>query len=143
MSDLIPTMDFDPDARGEQLLQFQAYVKSARINVHGEVHIQIAVPYEDKYAALPLTDIRGVMFVMGIYQPVGVETGDDLLDMLDIEQALDEVPDINPKTLGKMEREKAKGQDGRGKATHHLRLVQLDYDPFVMADSEDDDGDFT
>lgn len=137
MSDLIPTMDFDPDARGEQLLQFQAYVKSARINVHGEVHIQIAVPYEDKYAALPLTDIRGVMFVMGIYQPVGVETGDDLLDMLDIERALDEVPDVNPKTLAKRERE---GSKGDGKATHHLRLVQLDYDPFVMDDTEVDDG---
>lgn len=133
MSDLIPTMDFDPDARGEQLLQFQAYVKSARINVHGEVHIQIAVPYEDKYAALPLTDIRGVMFVMGIYQPVGVETGDDLDNLLGIEEALDEVPDVNPKTLARRERERNKSE---GKATHHLRLVQLDYDPFVMDDTE-------
>lgn len=129
MSDLIPTMDFDPEARGEQLLQFQAYVKSARINVHGEVHIQIAVPYEDKYAALPLTDIRGVMFVLGVFQPVGIETGDDLEGFLDIEKALDEVPDINPKTTRRKEREQAK-------ATHHLRLVQLDYDPFVMDDTE-------
>lgn len=138
MSDLIPTMDFDPDARGEQLLQFQAYVKSARINVHGEVHIQIAVPYEDKYAALPLTDIRGVMFVLGVYQPVGVETGDDLEDFLDIEKALDEVPDVNPKTLAKREREKGKSE---GKATHHLRLVQLPYDPFIMEDTEMDEDD--
>lgn len=68
---MIPSMPFHEEARGKQLLQFQAYVKSARINVHGEVHIQIAVPYEDKYAAMPLTDIRGVMFVMGIYEPQG------------------------------------------------------------------------
>jgi hypothetical protein len=126
-------MEFDPEARGEQLLQFMAYVKSARINVHGEVHIQIAVPYEDKYAALPLTDIRGVTFIMGIFQPVGVETGDDLEDLLGIEKALDEVPDVNPKTTAKREREREK------KATHHLRLVQLDYDPFVMEDPQDDE----
>lgn len=125
---LIPNVPFDPEARGKQLLQFQAYVKSARINVHGEIHLQIAVPYEDKYAALPLTDIRGVMFTIGVFEPVGVETGDDLNDLLDIEAALDTVPDVNPKTAGRQQRE----------ATHHLRLVQLEYDPFVMCGDEDE-----
>lgn len=98
--------------------------------MHGEVHIQIAVPYEDKYAALPLTDIRGVMFVLGVFEPVGVETGDDLKDLLDIEHALDTVPDENPKTTRARTRQE----------THHLKLVEFDdYDPFKMSGGEGDD----
>lgn len=61
-----------------------------------------------------------------------METGDDLAGLLDIEDALDNVPDVNPKTIAKQERE----------ATHTLRLVQLDYDPFVM-NGDQDAGDET
>lgn len=50
--------------------EFLAYIRDSRITVGGEIHITIAVPYEHKYDALPLTDMRGVMFIMQCHRPM-------------------------------------------------------------------------
>lgn len=53
-----------------QFAEFLAYVRDSRISVGGELHITIAVPYEHKYDAMPLTDARGVMFIMQCHRPM-------------------------------------------------------------------------
>lgn len=50
--------------------EFLAYVKEARISVAGELNITLAVPFEHKYDAMPLTDIRGIMFIMQCHRPM-------------------------------------------------------------------------
>lgn len=132
---------FDELPHGPRLLQFNAYVKSGRVNVAGEIVLSIAIPYEHKYRALPLTDIRGVVFVMDVYS---------LMDNLDdeqraqVEDALRSVPDENPETTdarSKRATQAEKGVQPNGSVTHHLRIVHsLDdlYDPFRMDEGEDD-----
>lgn len=53
-----------------QFAEFLAFIKEARISVQGELHITLAVPYEHKYDAMPLTDMRGVMFIMQCHRPM-------------------------------------------------------------------------
>lgn len=54
----------------QPFVQFLAYVRSSRITVAGEVQITLAVPYEWKYNAMPLTDLRGVVFVVDVARPI-------------------------------------------------------------------------
>lgn len=53
-----------------QFAEFLAYVRDSRISVGGELHITIAVPYEHKYDAMPLTDARGITFIMQCHRPM-------------------------------------------------------------------------
>lgn len=53
-----------------QFAEFLAYVRDSRISVGGELHITLAIPYEHKYDAMPLTDMRGVMFIMQAHRPM-------------------------------------------------------------------------
>ncbi len=53
-----------------QFAEFLAYVRDSRIAVAGELHITLAIPYEHKYDAMPLTDMRGVMFIMQAHRPM-------------------------------------------------------------------------
>lgn len=53
-----------------QFAEFLAYVRDSRISVGGELHITIAIPYEHKYDAMPLTDSRGIMFIMQCHRPM-------------------------------------------------------------------------
>lgn len=50
--------------------RFLAYVRSSRITVAGEVQITLAVPYEYKYHAMPMTDLRGVVFLVDVAKPM-------------------------------------------------------------------------
>lgn len=123
---------------GPRLLQFKAYVKSGRLNVAGEIVLQIAIPYEDKYRALPLTDIRGVMFVVDVH---GLDAGDDDT-YKEIDRILDTVPDENPTTTNSRDRRNTEKANHPSNVTHKLRLVQyLDFDPFTMEEGEDGTGD--
>lgn len=50
--------------------EFLAYIRDSRITVGGELHLTIAIPYEHKYDAMPLTDMRGVTFIMQCHRPM-------------------------------------------------------------------------
>lgn len=69
--DDLPADDETLLASGEYDLvaEFDAYVKSSRISIAGELLIGIAVPYEWKYEAMPVTDIRGYTFRMVVLGP--------------------------------------------------------------------------
>jgi len=53
----------------EELTRFNAYVKTSRIDTRGELVITLGIPYEDKYEAMPITDLRGIQFLMIACQP--------------------------------------------------------------------------
>ena len=77
MADLDPAPDPDTDPP----IVFGGYVKGARINERdGELIINVAVPLEDKYHALPATDHPGVMYDFTleprVYQPEDFEDVD-------------------------------------------------------------------
>lgn len=61
---------------GPRIARFQSYVKTSKINTGGEVEITLAVPLEDKYRALPVTDIRGLIMVVDVHAPPGMDEGD-------------------------------------------------------------------
>lgn len=71
-----------PDSLGTDehkgLLQarFRGFVKQSRIVTAGEVNITIAVPFEGKYDALPITDLRAMLFTFEVYAPPGMDTSD-------------------------------------------------------------------
>lgn len=57
----------------EKVTEFRGSIVGSRINNSGEVTLTIAVPYEDKYIALPVTDTRGILMVFSVYKPQGAE----------------------------------------------------------------------
>lgn len=63
--------------KGELQARFQAYVKQTRIVTAGEVSITLSVPYEQKYLAFPITDLRAMLWTVEVYAPPGI-TPDDL-----------------------------------------------------------------
>lgn len=62
--DSILTDDYDVAAT------FRAYIAGSRILQGGDVQLNVRVPYEDKYEALPITDLRGITFVMVVFRPL-------------------------------------------------------------------------
>lgn len=68
--DELPDDAPESELQYELLTQFLAYVRSSRITVGGEVEITLGIPFEFKYDALPLTDLRGLNFSVTIHQPV-------------------------------------------------------------------------
>lgn len=70
---------FNPDGKEPSLLdggeyrelaEFLAFIQSSRIDAKGQLVLTVGVPYEYKYEAMPLTDLRGLVFVLKAYQPV-------------------------------------------------------------------------
>lgn len=53
-----------------ELAEFLAFIQSSRIDAKGQLVLTVGVPYEYKYEAMPLTDLRGLVFVLKAYQPV-------------------------------------------------------------------------
>lgn len=53
----------------EPLADFLAFVESARILSSGELKLSLGIPYEFKYDAMQLTDMRGVMFHVVVEAP--------------------------------------------------------------------------
>lgn len=70
--DVLPQDEEQSLVTGEytKFTEFLAYVRTSRIDTAGELHITIAIPYEHKYDAMPLTDMRGVMFIMQAHRPM-------------------------------------------------------------------------
>lgn len=130
------TNEFDDHDKGERLAQFKAYVRGGKINQHGEFVFTVAVPYEDKYRAMPITDIRGTMFVMEVWSPEGIVTGAALKRLLEIEEILDDKGD--PVEDGALLQFISKDPEGDDNVTFNLKPVpDLPFDPFEL---EDDDG---
>lgn len=50
--------------------EFRGSVSGANIDKEGVLSLTVKVPFEDKYLALPVTDIRSVMMVFAVFQPV-------------------------------------------------------------------------
>lgn len=50
--------------------EFRASVKGSRVLANGHMLVTLQVPMEDKYLALPLTDILGILLVFSAYRPV-------------------------------------------------------------------------
>lgn len=59
--------------KGDLLHTFRAYVRGCRVANTGELLLTLGVDPEHKWAALPLTDIRAMMFVVEIYDPKPLE----------------------------------------------------------------------
>lgn len=53
----------------EEFAEFQAYVRGSKISPTGELMLTIGVPYEFKYEAMALTDLRGTVFILRAYRP--------------------------------------------------------------------------
>lgn len=71
--EVVDELPAEPDEPEYALLcQFLAYMRSSRIAVGGELEITLAIPFEFKYDAMPLTDLRGLNFHVAIYRPVEV-----------------------------------------------------------------------
>lgn len=54
---------------GELIACFPAYVRIGRISPKGEFVITLAVPFENKYQAMAMTDYQGVMFDVEVRRP--------------------------------------------------------------------------
>lgn len=73
-----PVDDLPPDA-GEQttewtkVTEFRASIAGAHITNTGELTVNLKIPFEDKYLALPVTDTRSVLMVFSVYKPVIVQ----------------------------------------------------------------------
>lgn len=66
--------EFIPDfPKGDLLHRFRAYVRGARVANNGELLITVGCDPQDKYAAMGLTDIRAMMFVVEVFDPKPLE----------------------------------------------------------------------
>ena len=72
--------------KGDLLHRFRAYVRGARIANNGECLVTLGIDPEDKYAFMPLTDIRAMMFVVEIHdpQPLADSEGPDYVRELEM-----------------------------------------------------------
>lgn len=53
------------------LAEFMAFIRGSKIMNNGDLIITVGVPYEYKYEAMPLTDLRGLVFVLQAHRPKG------------------------------------------------------------------------
>jgi hypothetical protein len=67
IDDLPPELEADY----ELMAQFRGYIRQARVAIgHGDLMLTIGVPFEDKYKAMGVTDLRGTTFLIGVYKPI-------------------------------------------------------------------------
>lgn len=69
--------DAEPITEWVKKAEFRASMGGAHIGKDGALSISIIVPQEDKYLALPLTDIQSVLMVFSVYEPVTKERNED------------------------------------------------------------------
>ena len=55
-----------------KLAEFRGAIQEAKVDRFGHFSLKLNVPAEDKYLAMPLTDVRGVLMVFSVYQPVEI-----------------------------------------------------------------------
>lgn len=64
--------DVEPDDSSTYVkhAEFRASVKGSRVLANGHMLVTLQVPMEDKYLAMPMTDILGILLVISAYRPV-------------------------------------------------------------------------
>jgi hypothetical protein len=78
----LDTLPEEDNPEYELTAQFRGYIRQSRISVgHGDMLITIGVPFEDKYLAMPVTDLRGVVFMIGVYRPKRFDVAGNALDV--------------------------------------------------------------
>ena len=70
----------EPQTLWKKVAEFRGAVAGGHVNNQGEVSITIKVPREDKYLAMPVTDIAGVLMVFSVYKPEQDDTEPGNLD---------------------------------------------------------------
>lgn len=60
--------------------EFRAAVAGASIGKDGELSLTVKVPMEDKYLALPLTDVQSILMVFAVFVPTQVDRNKADLD---------------------------------------------------------------
>lgn len=68
---VFPELPPAPENPGEFLTHFQADMPKSSIDKDGQLVITLVVPIEDKYKAMPLTDIRGRRFNVSVFAKEG------------------------------------------------------------------------
>lgn len=68
--------------KGDILHRFRAYVRNTNLAKDGEILITLGVHPEDKWMALPLTDIIAMIFVIEVYDPRPADSATPHLDMI-------------------------------------------------------------
>ena len=103
--------------KGKRQLTFRAHVSGAKYARDGSFVLTLGIPYEDKYRAIPITDMRATLVVVEVYSPAPIEIGADMDHLLEIESVLNPdsvnfVPD-NGETV-KTSRKYTRGDGGHG-----------------------------
>jgi hypothetical protein len=75
LSEVLDDIEDDPDIDEQRIVwekvtEFRAAVSHGTVDREGQLSLTLKVPYEDKYLALPVTDIRGVLMVFGVFKPM-------------------------------------------------------------------------
>lgn len=68
----------EPRTVWTKVSEFRGAVAGGHVNNQGELTLTLKVPREDKYLALPVTDISGVLMVFSVYKPEQEETPGNL-----------------------------------------------------------------
>lgn len=63
----------EPQTEWQKKAEFRAAIGGAHFNNSGEFVLTLKVPPEDKYLAIPLTDVRNVLMVFSAYEPLQVD----------------------------------------------------------------------
>lgn len=56
--------------------EFRAAMAGAHIDKDGQLSMTVKIPVEDKYLALPITDVRSILMVFSVYEPVQATSAD-------------------------------------------------------------------
>ena len=67
----------EPQTEWQKKAEFRAAVGGAHFNNSGEFVLTLKVPPEDKYLAIPLTDVRNILMVFSAYEPIQNENSRD------------------------------------------------------------------
>lgn len=68
--------DEGPVTEWRKKAEFRAAMAGGRIDNNGELILTVKVPVEDKYLALPVTDVRGILLVFSVYEPLSNDKQD-------------------------------------------------------------------
>jgi hypothetical protein len=61
----------DEEVIPEHIASFRATIKRTQILPRGEMNITLAVPFDEKYRAMPITDYVGIQFEVNVNRPIG------------------------------------------------------------------------
>lgn len=72
----------EPQVVWDKIAEFKGSINGAYVTKDGELSLQIRVPFEDKYLAMPVTDVRSVLMVFAVFKPQEQITAENLDEVL-------------------------------------------------------------